>query len=589
MERRLAAILAADMVGYTRMMRADEASTLRRLTTLREEVLRPLIATFRGRIVKLMGDGFLVEFASAVDAIDCAVGWQAAVTQHEAEREEVDRITFRIGVNLGDVVVEGEDIYGDGVNVAARLEGLAEPGGICLSGDAYRQVRGKVKAGFEDLGERAVKNLAEPLKVYRVTAAERLPGKVPAMTTPLPLPDKPSIAVLPLVNMSGHPEQEYFADGITEDIITALSRFRALFVMARTSSFVFKGRSVTAQDVGRELGVRYVVEGSVRRAGERLRITVQLIDATTGGHLWAERYDRDLSDIFAVQDEVTGTIVATLAERLSIQDQEHAKRKRPENLQAYDYVLQAKSLIADSQEINRRSRVLYEKAIELDPACAPAYSGLANTHIFDWTSGWSESSEHSITEAFDYTKKALALDGSDSTSHCRMAVIQLFRNKHEEAKLHLRRALSINPNDADAFVYQGLLFTYLGRPEEAIDALTEARRLNPYHRAFYLWFVGLAYYMNRQYERAIEPLKDAIERSPNFVAPHRHLAACYGQLGRIEEARAEFAAIRKLDPDLTIASVTSKTAYKYPADLEHYLDGLRKAGLPEGKGPAAPR
>ena len=351
--------------------------------------------------------------------------------------------------------------------------------------------------------------------------------------------------------------------------------------MARTSSFTFKGKSVTAQDVGRKLGIHYVVEGSVRRAGERVRITVQLIDATTGGHLWAERYDRDLSDIFAVQDEVTGTIVGTLAGRLSAQDLERAKRKPPESLQAYDYVLQAKALIADSKENNHHSRALYEKAIELDPACAPAYSGLAITHYFDSSSGWSGSSERSITQAFEIAKKALALDDADSTTLRGMAWIQLFRKKHEEANFHFKRALSINPNDADTLASRGLLLIYLGRPEEAIDSLTEARRLNPYHPAFYLWFLSLAYYTSRQYERAIEPLKEAIGRSPNFVAPHRHLAACYGQLGRIEDARAESDAVRRLDPDFTLASVKSKTAFKDRANLEHYLDGLRKAGLPE--------
>ena len=578
MERRLAAILAADVVGYSRLMGEDEEGTLARLNACRE-FIDGLVNDHRGRVFGSAGDSVIAEFASPVEAVRCGVEIQQELETRNAELPEDRRMQFRIGVNLGDVMAEGENLFGDGVNIAARLEQLAEPGGIHISDDVYRQVEGKIDVAFDDLGEQRLKNVAKPVRVYSVNF--RKDGTTNGSSEPPTLPDKPSIAVLPFVNISGDPEQEYFADGITEDIITALSRFRALFVMARTSSFTFKAKSVTAQDVGRELGVRYVVEGSVRRAGERVRITVQLIDATTGGHLWAERYDRDLGDIFAVQDEVTGTIVGTLAGRLSAQDLERAKRKPPESLQAYDYVLQAKALIADSKENNHHSRALYEKAIELDPACAPAYSGLANTHLIDWTSGWSGSPERSITQAFEIAKKALALDDADSTTLRRMASIQLFRKKHEEANLHLKRALSINPNDADTLAARGLLLIYLGRPEEAIDSVTEARRLNPYHPAFYLWFLGLAYYTSRQYERAIESLKEAIGRSPNFVAPHRHLAACYGQLGRIEDALAESEAIRRLDPHSTLASVMSTTAYKDRADLEHYLDGLRKAGLPE--------
>jgi len=333
MERRLAAILIADVYGYTRLMGEDEAGTLRRLTALREQVLQPLIAEHTGRIVKLMGDGLLVEFPSIVDAVGCAVAWQAVVVEHEKEQPEADRLIFRIGVNLGDVLVDGDDIYGDGVNIAARLESLAEPGGICLSGDAYRQVRGKVDVGFEDIGLKEVKNVAEPLRVFRV-AIERPPSV--AATKPQPLPDRPSIAVLPFDNMSQDPEQEYLADGISEDLITALSKVRWFFVIARNSTFTYKGQAVEVTQVAKELGVRYVIEGSVRKAGSRVRVTAQLIDATTGRHVWAERYDRDLADIFELQDEMTQTIVAAVEPELGAAECERAVHKPPESLDAWE-------------------------------------------------------------------------------------------------------------------------------------------------------------------------------------------------------------------------------------------------------------
>ncbi len=384
MERRLAAILAADVVGYTRLMGADEAGTLRHLTELRQQVLEPLIAEHRGRVVKLMGDGLLVEFASVVDAIACAVAWQERVAEHEAKGDEDKRFKFRIGINLGDVIVEGDDIHGDGVNIAARLEGQAEAGGICLSGDAYRQAKGKVEVGFEDLGEQVLKNVAEPVRVYRIAGDRSSTGAVSPAREPLALPDKPSIAVLPFINMSGDPEQEYFSDGITEDIITELSRFRALFVIARNSSFHYKGTSPKVQDVGRELGVAYVVEGSVRKAGNRVRVTAQLVESESGNHVWAERYDRDLEDIFAVQDDLTRTVVSTIAGRIEAVGHRRASRMSADSLQAHDLVLRARRhTYAFTRPDNAEAQKLLARAIALDPSNARAHAALSMSHMLD--------------------------------------------------------------------------------------------------------------------------------------------------------------------------------------------------------------
>jgi len=581
MERRLAAILAADVVGYTRQMGVDEAGTLRRLTGLRKEVLEPLIAEHRGRVVKLMGDGLLVEFASLVKAVQCALAWQVAVPQSATAHPEAGRISFRIGVNLGDVIVEDQDIYGDGVNIATRLEQLAEPDGICISGDAYRQVRGKIEAEFEDLGERQVKNVAEPLRVYRVSLVRTRSTAASPERKPPPPSDKPSIAVLPLTNMSGDPAQEYLADGITEDIITDLSRFRELMVIARNSSFFYKGKADKAQTVAQDLGVQYLVEGSLQRAGGRLRITVQLIEAHTGIHLWAERYDRALTDLFVLQDEIVESIVQTLVERLRSASEKRAMRKGPQNLAAYDYVLQARATLSDSRERLQYCRALYESAIELDPECGHAYAGLAGTYLFAWTSGWSDSPAESLDRALTNAQKAASLDDLDSEAQRRLGIIRLFRGEREHVDTHLGRALALNPNDADAMAYRGLHLIYEGRPLDALKEMERATQRNPFHPTYYFWFTGLAHYGARQYDEAIAPLHKAINSFPNFVAPHRHLAACYAQLGQRDAADHERAKVIELEPHFSIKKIAQTFAYKDPVDLKHYCDGLRKAGLPE--------
>jgi adenylate cyclase len=409
LERRLAAILAADVVGYTRLMGADEAGTLRRLTELRQEILELLINEHHGRVVKLMGDGLLVEFASVVDALACAVAWQNRVSEQEVATEEDKRLQFRIGINLGDVIVEGEDIHGDGVNVASRLEGLAEPGGIYLSDDAYRQVRGKVEAEFEDLGELALKNVAEPVRVYRVATAVSGTASAKPASRPLSLPEKPSIAVLPFTNMSGDPEQEFFADGISEDLITALSKIRWFFVIARNSTFTYKGQAVEVTQVARELGVRYVIEGSVRKAGNRVRITAQVVEAASGNHLWAERYDRDLKDIFALQDEMAQTIVGAVEPELSAAEREHAARKPPESLDAWEtYQRGLWHLWSFTRDDNAETQRVLRRAQELDPSFATAYAFESYSHYLDAMLGFSEAPDESLAAALTAAKRALS-------------------------------------------------------------------------------------------------------------------------------------------------------------------------------------
>jgi len=393
--------------------------------------------------------------------------------------------------------------------------------------------------------------------------------------------DEPSIAVLPFTNMSGVPDQEYFSDGITEDIITELSRFRSLFVIARHSSFAFKGKAVTVQQIGRELGVEYLLEGSVRRSGNRVRIVAQLIDARTSAHIWAERLDRDMDDLFAMQDEVTERIVTTIANRLERTEQERAARKRPEAMRAYDYILQARAILSDTAEANRQSRMLYEKALALEPTSILALTGLAWTHVIDWESRWSDPSDDALERAHKLARRALLLDSTDYRAHLLLGFIQARRKQFAEALMHYQQAITLNSNDADGAAQMGGLFIDMGRFSEALDWFQRAVRLNPLHPAWYLYGIGEAYYGARQYARAIAPLRAAVNRFPNFITPRRHLAAAYAQMDRLEEARAEIATVRELDPSVCLALYRGRLRYEKMEDLEHYLDGLRKAGLPE--------
>jgi adenylate cyclase len=590
-ERRLAAILAADVVGYSRLMGEDEAGTLERLKSLRRELVQPKIAEGRGRIVKLMGDGLLAEFPSVVEAVQCAVDIQQDMAAREVGLPDERRIRLRIGVNLGDIIVEGSDIYGDGVNVAARLEGLAEPGGICISGKVYEEVRNKLPTAFEDLGEQQVKNIAEPVRVYRWTdaAADPTPGTAGAEGA-LPLPDKPSIAVLPFNNMSGDPEQDYFSDGITEDIITELSRFRSLFVIARNSAFTYKGRAVDVRDVGRELGVSYAVEGSVRKAGNRVRVTVQLIDTETGNHLWAERYDRDLEDVFAVQDEITRTIAGTLGGRLEAAGQQKALRLTKDNLAAYDLYLRGRAYVFDFvKESNAKARACLEQAIELDPSNAQAHGQLAMSHFFDWMAFWVADREASLQKAYDHARQAVRLDEDDGRARWQLGEILWFRREYEEARHHYEKALRLNPNDAEGLSSYGLFLAAVGEPEEGLRQFVEVARLDPFDPSWRHWLNGIVFFTARHYEEALAcflKVQDPINEVRGW------LAASYAYVGRPADAaqylqdfldHAERDMERFPGPRLKDWEPYWRAAMEYrnQDDFEHLLEGLRKAGLAE--------
>jgi adenylate cyclase len=586
--RKLTAIIAADVCGYSRLMGVDEEGTLAQLNSHRHALIDPKITEHRGRIVKTTGDGLLVEFASAVDALRCALEVQRGMIERNAGVPEEKRIEFRIGVNVGDVIIENGDIFGDGVNIAARLEGVAQPGGICVSDRVQEDVRGKVHVVFEDTGHQQLKNIARPIHVFRVL----LEGDATstwgsgAGEVALALPGKPSIAVLPFANMSGDPEQEYFSNGITEDIITELSHFRELFVIARNSSFVFKGQSVDIADVAKKLGVQYVLEGSVRKVGNRVRVTAQFLDAITANHLWADRYDRDLEDIFAVQDEVVRTIVATLAGRLEQAVREHAKRKSTSNLKAYEYLLRAREHYYNwTPKDNSTAREMFEKAVALDREYAAAYAGLAKTHYMDWVSGWCRDSDASLGHFFENAERSVALDDADSRTHTALGSAHLFRREHDHARFQLDRALALNASDTRALVNMARYEVNMGNPEQAVGRVLQACRLNPFGN--FNWYLGQAYFSGRRYEEAIDALKK-IRSSVAFV--RSWLVASLGHVGKADEARqaarelvataeAELAAVGVPYPRSWLEFVAARCPFKHEADLEHLLDGLRKAGV----------
>ena len=527
-ERKLVAILAADVVGYSRLMEVDESGTLARLKTHRLELIDPAIAKHRGRIIKTTGDGLLVEFQSVVDAVECATEIQTRMARRNADVSPARAIQLRIGINLGDVIVEDGDIFGDGVNVAARLEALAEPGGVCVSAVVRDQVGDRLDTKFEDRGEHSVKNITRPIRIYRVvpgagaTTSDAAPGSGKTSV-------KPSIAVLPFANMSGDPEQEFFVDGLTEDIITELSRFRDLLVISRNSVFVHKGKPVKVQEVGREFAVDYVVEGSVRKAGDRVRVTVQLIDAETDTHIWAERYDRDLKDIFAIQDEVTAAVVATLSGRVEAATHERVVRKPTENMAAYECVLAGKVLHHRSQrEANAEAQRLLDRAIELDPNYAHARAWRGCVIGQSWIHGWCPDKELAQKQVAQELEIALALDNNDPDVHRVLAALSLTFDNHDKATYHQERALSLNPNNDLIVVQQGELLTWLGRAEEGIEWIRRAMRLNPYHPERFWNHLGRAQYTARAYADAIGSFS-RIAR-PDY-SHHAFLAASSAQLG----------------------------------------------------------
>jgi TolB-like protein len=566
-QRQLSAILAADVAGYSRLIGIDEEGTLARLKELRCRLIDPKINEHRGRIVKTMGDGLLVQFASAVDAVRCAVDIQRQLAEQNVGADVDRRIEFRMGINVGDVVVDGDDIYGDGVNVAARLEAFAEPGGVCVSGSVHDQVQDKLDLSFEDASEKQLKNIARPVRVYRVRIA-RVTAK-PAQR----VHERSSIAVLPFQNMSGDPEQDYFADGITEDIITELSRYRSLFVIARNSAFQYKAHNVDVRQVGRELGVEFVVEGSVRRSGERLRITSQLIDANSGDHVWAERYDREMHDIFTVQEEVARTIAATLEGRVAASEVDRVKRKPTTDWQAYDYFLQGREL--DYKYDLAGADALYARALELDPGYGHAYAfraiALAVMH-------WGTEEHDLLRRADECAQKALSIDANDAWSHWAASYVALCQWKFDLALVHSRRALSLNPNDTIIAAESANLLVRMGQPEEALRRLDDAMQRDPFP-PMWVWETRFrALFHLHRYEEALDALN-------NVSAPHDWLqlyfAATYAHFGRLENARTALARFLAVQPAASVSLFARAEPYSDKQLLEHFLDGLRKAGLPE--------
>jgi adenylate cyclase len=576
--QRLAAILAADAAGYSRLMAGDERATLAALDSARE-VFRSRIDANQGRVIDTAGDSVLAVFETASGAITSALEIQNELTTMQEAAPEERRMRFRIGVHLGDVIEKADGtVYGDGVNIAARLQALAEPGGVSVSGIVHEAVRNRIAARFDDLGEQTVKNIAAPVRVFRIAfgaAAAQTPTATPAPTGP----DKPSIAVLPFANMSGDAQQEYFADGIVEDIITELSRYSELFVIARNSTFTYKGRSVKVQDVRRELGVHYVVEGSVRRAGNRVRVTVQLIDAATGAHIWADRYDRDFVDLFELQDELTRAIVATLPGRLGGAEEERVRRKPPRDMAAFDYLIAGKILHhRGTKEDNAEALRLIDKAIELDPRFAQAYAWKACTIGQAMTRGFGDNPRELEARAVEAVNKALALDENDVECHRLMCEVCMERHQLDQAVVHNDRALRLNPNDPRIVAQKGELLTWLGKPGEGEEWLRMASSLDPHGTHTRAHLLGRALFGSRRYAEALEAFKQIGAPRYSHLA---FLAACHAQLVQDAEAREQAAAVLRLRPDFGIKRFVRTLPYREMNDRNHLEEALRKAGLPE--------
>jgi adenylate cyclase len=576
MERRLAAILAADIAGYSALMGADEARTVRDLKG-HQAIVLPMIGEFAGRIIDTAGDGILAEFASVVNAVKCALAIQTTMAERNAAIEPQRRMQFRVGINIGDVVYDEVRIYGDGINIAARLESIAEPGGICISSKVYEEVNGRVELACDDIGERQLKNIARPVHVYRI----RLDGALPVAGSAPALPEKPSIAVLPFQNMSGDTEQEYFADGITEDLITDLSKISSLFVIARNSSFVYKGRSVKVQEIGRDLGVRFVLEGSVRKAGNRVRITAQLIDAGSGGHLWAERFDRDLTDIFSTQDEVVEKIVGALAITLTPGEEQRLRRRGTENVEAYETWLRARELLGGgTRESVVQARAMYRRSIAIDPTFANPHAGLALAEIMDYINDWAADPAAALGEAERCARRALELSPQEPVTHLALGNVLLWRRNHEGALSEFRRALALDRSYAQGYSATGMVLMYAGRPAEALEPIAMAMRLDPHYATIVLHFLAQAHFALGSYETAARYLVDRIARNPSTDASRMLLASCYGHLGRIDDARKTWAELLEVNPQFSLMQRGRVLPYKNASDFQRIADGLAKAGLP---------
>ena len=587
--RKIAAILAADVVGYSRLASADEDRTLARLRALRSDLVDPTIAVHNGRVVKRTGDGSLVEFRSVVDAVRCAIELQNGMVERNAGLPPERRIEFRVGIHLGDVVEERDgDLMGSGVNIAARLEGIAKPGAICLSEDAYRQVKGRLDLSVSDLGEIQLKNIAEPIRVYQlhVSAGDQAkPESAQGSAPRLALPDRPSIAVLPFQNMSGDPEQEYFADGMVEDIITGLSRSKSLFVIARNSSFTYKGKAVDIKQVGRELGVRYVLEGSVRKAGNRIRITGQLIDASTGMHLWAERFEGSIEDIFDLQDQVTIRVVGAIAPKLQQAEIERAKRKPTESLDAYDYLLRGMAnLHQSSKEANSEALRLFYQAIELDFEFASAHGMAAYCYVWRKANGWMIERERETAETVRLAFRGAELGKDDAVALCTsgFALARVAGNLDDGAAF-IDQALAVNPNLATAWGFSGRVRVYRGEPEAAIEHLAHAMRLSPLDSETY-GFQGstaFAHFFCGRHDEASAWAEKAIRENPNFLPVCAIAAASNAFAGRLEAAKLAMVRLRQIDPALRVSNIKNQFPLRRAEDLAKFAEGLRKAGLPE--------
>lgn len=581
-KRRLAAILAADVVGYTRLMEADEIGTLAALRARRREVLTPLVAKHHGRVFKLMGDAAFVEFASAVNALACAIELQTELNRVNEGLPDDRRIYLRIGVNLGDVVAEGSDLYGEGVNLATRLQELAEPGGICVSAKLRDEVNRKIEAVFHDLGERVLKNVSAPVRAYRVQGSAL--STIFPVGQSLPLPDKPSIAVLAFDNISGDPEQEYFSDGITEDIITELTKISGLFVIARHSAFTYKRQSVALRQVGRELGVRYVLEGSVRKSGSRVRITAQLIDATTDHHLWAERYDRDLEDIFAVQEEVARSVVAALAVALRPGEGERLSRPQTKNIEAYDIYLRTRATLwPPTRENILTARSAYRRITEIDPSFPGGYAGLSLTHAFAFMFGHSERPEEDLGLALKLANSAVTLGKEFAQAYSALGLAHTVSGQHDEAVNFACRAVELQPGDADAQTFLAFTQFFAGRAEEAYEAITTALRLDPqYVNGPYLNVMGVVCFCAGRYEEAIDAFKRNVERGGPLAPPALAFrTASFIAAGYSEEANRSAQELLAFFPAFSLSRFRMFYLFKKSGDTERLIGALRKAGLPD--------
>jgi len=623
-KRKLTAILSADVKGYSRLMGADEEGTLGTLTTYRE-VMVTLIQQHRGRVVNAPGDALLAEFESVVDAVKSAAEIQRELTKRNTELPTDRRMEYRIGINLGDVMIDGDSIYGDGVNIAARMESLADGGGICISGTAFDQVRNKLEVGYEYLGEQTVKNITLPVRVYKVLMEPESAGKVigEKKTKPspwqrpvtalvialiviaaaiaiwkfyirpsppvevaskekmaFPLPDKPSIAVLPFTNMSGDSKEDYFSDGITEEIITALSKVPRLFVIARNSTFTYKGTAVKVKQVSEELGVRYVLEGSVRKAGDKVRVTAQLIDALMGHHLWAERYDRNLKDIFALQDEITMKIITAVQVELTAGERANVAAKGTKNLEAFMKYMQAiENLTRQTKEGNVAGCKLAEEVITLDSKYSKGYIALAQTHLVDIMIGTTDSPEQSLAKASELLKKAIVLDASEPDGHSNLGIVYLMMRQYEKALAEVERAVSLNPNHFGSLLRLVYVLNSIGRFEEAISVLKSAKRLSPTPYQAYFVHLATAYRLTGQYKEAIKTAKEALKQTTNNILIYLQLTAAYSMMGHEEEARAAAVEVMKINPKFTLERYAKTLYFKNKTDTDRTIEALRKAGL----------